>query len=177
MFIYIYKYIHTCFSFRGSVSVVFGFHAVHQLPVIWGRFWGSNLHIYFEHQLHGKVGNHDEPESCPNTVRTVVQLARTDSKQFYSKFICFNSLWFMIFLVWRWSSNKLFNQDVLYICQDLCSIILVSCTYVTMSALNFTTKKINYPGKRPQTVFKGLFMKLMKIGDHIKLRGSWDHGP
>ena len=35
----------------------------------------------------------------------------------------------------------------------------------------------NYPGKRPQTVFKGLFMKLMKIGDHIKLRGSWDHGP
>ena len=25
----------------------------------------------------------------------------------------------------------------------------------------------NYPGKRPQTVFKGLFMKLMKISDHI----------
>ena len=33
-------------------------------------------------------------------------------------------------------------------------------------------KEKNYPGKRPQTVFKGLFMKLMKICDHIKLRGS-----
>ena len=65
----------------------------------------------------------------------------------------------------------LFALEILNLISDHVIAYLTYLMTLFFIAFNFSMCE-NYPGKRPQTVFKGLFMKLMKIGDHIKLRGS-----
>ena len=68
-----------------------------------------------------------------------------------------------------WRNCKLY---MVYMVYSIVYVCYIHTKYYTIYTIYITINILNYPGKRPQTVFKKLFMKLMKISDHIKLRGS-----